>query len=82
WTTAEDEFVLDAVADHMGRLRRADLAATCHPAPLAVGLEVDARRRERRELLNNRKGQSYGAIECSVGQRDYRCERQPVPVGA
>ena len=26
-TTAEDEFVLDAVADHVGRLRRADLAA-------------------------------------------------------
>ncbi|MGZ8748699.1 MAG: hypothetical protein ACXWZ2_17230 [Mycobacterium sp.] len=48
--------MLDAVADHIGRLRRADLAATCHPAPLAVGLEVDARRRERRELLNNRKG--------------------------
>jgi hypothetical protein len=55
-TTAEDEFVLDAVADHVGRLRRADLAAVCRPEPLAAGLESDARRQLRRERLNNRKG--------------------------
>jgi IS605 OrfB family transposase len=55
-TTAEDEFVLDAVADHVGRLRRADLASACRPQPLAPGLDTNARRRVRRERLNNRKG--------------------------
>ncbi len=54
-TTAEDEFVLDAVADHVGRLRRADLAARCHPTPLPAGLNADARRQVRRDRLNNRK---------------------------
>lgn len=55
-TTPEDEFVLDAVADHVGRLRRADLAAVCRPEPMAAGLDADARRRFRRERLNSRKG--------------------------
>jgi IS605 OrfB family transposase len=55
-TTPEDEFVLDAVADHLGRLRRADLAARCHAEPLeTAGLDADARRRVRRERLNKRK---------------------------
>jgi hypothetical protein len=54
-TTADDEFVLGAVADHLGRLRRADLAARCHAEPLAAGLDADARRRVRRDRLNNRK---------------------------
>ena len=55
-TAAEDEFVLDAVADHVGRLRRADLAAVCRHRPLAAGLDAQARRRVRRERLNHRKG--------------------------
>ena len=55
-TTPEDEFVLDAVADHVGRLRRADLTAVCRPEPMAAGLDADARRRFRRERLNSRKG--------------------------
>jgi IS605 OrfB family transposase len=54
-TTPEDEFVLDAVAAHVGRLRRADLSARCRPAPLPDGLDADARRAVRRERLNNRK---------------------------
>jgi hypothetical protein len=54
-TTPEDEFVLGAVADHLGRLRRADLAARCHAEPLAAGLDADAARRVRRDRLNNRK---------------------------
>ena len=55
-TTAEDEVVLDAVAEHVGRLRRADLATVCRPGQLAAGLDTDTRRRVRRERLNNRKG--------------------------
>ena len=54
-TTAADECVLDAVADHLGRLRRADLAAVCRPEPLPFGVDADARRRVRRERLTNRK---------------------------
>ena len=70
-TTPEDEFVLDAVADHVGRLRRADLAAVCRPEPMAAGLDADARRRFRRERLNSRKG-ALTAVECPVGERDHR----------
>ena len=55
-TTAEDELVLDAVADHVGRLRRADLAAVCRRQPVAAGLDAEARARVRRERLNHRKG--------------------------
>ena len=55
-TTDEDEVVLDAVAAHLGEMRRADLAAVCRPEPPAAGLGADARRRVRRERLNTRKG--------------------------
>jgi hypothetical protein len=46
-TTAED-VVVDAVAAHLGRLRRAD-------ATVRGGLDSDARRQVRRQRLNNRK---------------------------
>src|SRR5579862_1356504 len=36
-TTPADDAVLDAVAEHLGRLRRADLAQACRPAPSAGG---------------------------------------------
>jgi hypothetical protein len=54
-TTPEDEMVLDAVAAHLGRLRRADLAAVCRREPLPAGLDADGRRQARRERLNHRK---------------------------
>jgi hypothetical protein len=54
-TTAADEAVLDAVAMHLGKLRRADLAARCHPEPLPPLLDSDALRRLRCERLNRRK---------------------------
>jgi IS605 OrfB family transposase len=54
-TTPEDEMVLDAVADHLGQLRRADLAAVCRAEPLPAGAHTDARRQARRERLNHRK---------------------------
>jgi IS605 OrfB family transposase len=54
-TTAEDEMLLDTVAAHLGKLRRADLTAVCRPEPLAAGLDADARWRVRRERLNARK---------------------------
>jgi hypothetical protein len=54
-TTAADERVLDAVAAHLGRLRRADLTAVCRPEPLPADLAADERRQVRRERLNARK---------------------------
>jgi IS605 OrfB family transposase len=52
-TTPADEAVLDAVAGHLGRLRRADLAQVCRPAlPVADSGEC---RQARRDGLNSRK---------------------------
>jgi hypothetical protein len=55
-TTPEDERVLDLVAEHLGRLRRADLAAVTQPETLDSVMddaaELQARRRRR---LNTRK---------------------------
>jgi len=50
-TTAADDQVLDLVAGHLGRLRRADLAAVSRQAPLDAG----ARHQARKDWLNNRK---------------------------
>ena len=54
-TTPEDDTVLDAVAGHLGRLRRADLAHVCRPVPPGPSLEDEARRQARRDVLNARK---------------------------
>ncbi|MEX3654488.1 MAG: IS200/IS605 family element transposase accessory protein TnpB [Mycolicibacterium fortuitum] len=54
-TTADEERVLDAVAEHLGRLRRGDLAARSHPVPLDPGLDAEGCRRVRRDQLNTRK---------------------------
>jgi IS605 OrfB family transposase len=54
-TTLADDAVLDAVAGHLGRLRRADLAAVSHPEPLDTGLDSSGRRQARRNRLNSRK---------------------------
>lgn len=54
-TTAGEDQVLDAVAAHLGRLRRADLAAVSRPEPVDSGLDADERRQVRRERLNARK---------------------------
>lgn len=51
-TTAAEDGVLNQVADHLGRLRRADLAAVCRPEPVA---NADERRQIRRTRLNARK---------------------------
>jgi hypothetical protein len=50
-TTGDDERVLELVAEHLGRLRRADLATVARPEPLAPGLDGAARRHR----LNTRK---------------------------
>ena len=55
-TSDADERVLDAVAAHLGRLRRADLAAVCRPESLDAALDGAARRQARRDRLNGRKG--------------------------
>jgi hypothetical protein len=54
-TTPEDERVLDLVAQHLGRLRRADLAAIALPEQLDPALDGGAKRRVRRDRLNTRK---------------------------
>lgn len=52
--------MLDAVADHLGALRRADLAAVSRPEPVDPALDADERRRVRRDRLNARKKQLTG----------------------
>jgi IS605 OrfB family transposase len=54
-TTPADEAVLDAVAGHLGRLRRADLARVCRPVPPGPGLGDAGTRQARRDGLNSRK---------------------------
>jgi IS605 OrfB family transposase len=54
-TTPADEHVLDLVAAHLGRLRRADLAQRSRPVPVGPALEDELQRRLRRERLNTRK---------------------------
>jgi IS605 OrfB family transposase len=53
--TPGDEAVLDAVAGHLGRLRRADLAAVSCPETLGSDLDGPRRREARRDGLNSRK---------------------------
>jgi IS605 OrfB family transposase len=54
-TTSEDDTVLDVVAEHLGRLRRADLAHVCRTVPPGPSLDDKARRRGRLDVLNARK---------------------------
>jgi hypothetical protein len=54
-TTPEDERVLDLVAQHLGGLRRADLAAITRPEQLDTSLDGEATRQARRDRLNTRK---------------------------
>jgi IS605 OrfB family transposase len=51
--TPADGAVLDAVAEHMGRLRRADLALVCRP--IVGGMGEVGRRHARRDGLNSLK---------------------------
>lgn len=53
--TSADQAVLSALAGHLGRLRRADLAAVSHPEPLGAGLDGPGRRQAWRDGLNARK---------------------------
>jgi hypothetical protein len=54
-TTPADDRVLDLVAEHLGRLRRGDLAAVSRPVPVDAALDADGRRQVRRDRLNARK---------------------------
>jgi hypothetical protein len=52
---SNDERVLDLVAEHLGRLRRADLAAVTRPEPLDEEIDGAAKQRARQYRLNTRK---------------------------
>ena len=54
-TTPADERVLDLVAEHLGGLRRADLAVVTRPEAMDPTVDGAAKRQARRERLNNRK---------------------------
>jgi hypothetical protein len=54
-TTPADEAVLDAVAGHLGRLRRANLALVSRPASPAKGTDDPGDRQARRDEMNSRK---------------------------
>jgi IS605 OrfB family transposase len=53
--TPGDERVLDLVAEHLGRLRRADLARVSRSLALDPSLDAAAKRQMRRDRLNTRK---------------------------
>jgi IS605 OrfB family transposase len=53
-TTAADEAVLDAVAGHLGQLRRADLAHACRQISSTAGTGEAGRRQARRDQQNAR----------------------------
>lgn len=59
-TSPEDDRMLGLVAEHLGRLRRADLAAVSRSVPVDAGLDADGRRQVRRDRLNARKKQLTG----------------------
>ena len=71
-TTPDDERVLDLVAQHLGGLRRADLAAVTRPEPLDPTIDGETKRQVRRDRLNTRKKALNRGVECPVGQRDHR----------
>lgn len=48
-TTAEDEYVLDLVAEQLGKLRRADLGVITRPRPVDRSLDGAAKRQVRRD---------------------------------
>ena len=52
---SNDERELDLVAEHLGRLRRADLAAVTRPEPLNPVTDGAATQRARQDRLNTRK---------------------------
>ena len=47
--------MLDLIAEHLGKLRRADLAAVTRPDPLDPAMDGEAKRQARRDRLNTRK---------------------------
>lgn len=54
-TTATDQAVLDTVAEHLGRLRRADFAQVSNPVQAATNLDTAGRRQVRWGGTNSRK---------------------------
>jgi IS605 OrfB family transposase len=54
-TSPEEERLLDLLAAHLGRLRRADLARVCRPDGMDLGLDREAKRVVQRDRLNGRK---------------------------
>jgi IS605 OrfB family transposase len=59
-TTPEDDQVLDLIAEHLGRLRRCDLAAVSHSPQVDPGLDAEGRRQARQTRLNARKKELTG----------------------
>lgn len=54
-TSFNDEVVLDLVAEHLGQLRRADLARVCRPVQSDPSVVEATKRQSRRVRLNARK---------------------------
>jgi len=83
-TTPDDDQVLDVIAAHVGRLRRADLARVVRPVGVDPSLDGDAKRQVRRDRLNARKTRADRVIECAVANAviaanddQYRLARTP-----
>ena len=54
-TSPEDEAALDLIAEHLGKLRTADLASVTRPGPVDPAVDGAAKRQARRDRLNTRK---------------------------
>ncbi len=80
-TTPEDERVLDLVAEHLGGLRRADLAAVSRPRRWIRRLDDEAQAAGAPGSAQHPQEGVDRAVECAVGQRDHRRQRRPVPAG-
>jgi hypothetical protein len=80
--TGADKSVLDAVAMHLGRLRRADLATVSRPESLGTELDSAGRQQARRNELNSRKREltalsssRWAHSVISANDRQYRSSR-------
>ena len=78
----DDERVLDLVAEHLGRLRRADLAAVSRPEPLDPALDGAARREARRDRLNTRKRALTAESSARWANAIIARQQRPVPAGS
>jgi hypothetical protein len=77
-TAGDDERVLELLAEHLGRLRRADLATVARSEPLAPGLDGAARRHRlntRKAALTAQSSARWANAVIAANDEQYRLSR-------